>query len=104
MCISVRIAARMLALATIAVTAGPLLPNATQADPAPGWSGCKGQPIQIGTGADPEKDTVGFLCLSQDVETTGSTVIRRQDGAWTLAPVGQLTGSDEHDTYGYMRR
>jgi len=47
--------------------------------------------MQIGTGMNLEKDTVGFLCLNRDVETTGSTV-------------GQVTGHVEHDTFGYVQR
>ena len=103
MCISIRTTVRMLALAFTGVTLGLIFPTPTQADSAPGWSGCQGQPMQIGTGADSEKDTVGFLCLSPYVDTTGSTVVRRQDGAWTLAPVRQVTSDAEHDTVGYVR-
>ena len=92
-----------LALVVTSVTLG-LSPIHASAESVTGWSGCTGQPIQIGTGADPEKDTVGIICLSKDVDVTGSTVIRAQDGKWTIAPVGQTTGNPERDTVGYVRQ
>ena len=77
---------------TIRILAGVLLGAAIGFTPSASaqtaLSGCTGQPIQVGKGSDPEKDTVGFICLSQDVNVTGSTVIRSQDGKWTIAPVG----------------
>jgi hypothetical protein len=79
-----------------------LIPSSASSQAA--LSGCTGQPVQIGTGTDPEKDTVGFICLSKDVEVTGSTVIRSQDGKWMIAPIGHASGDAERDTVGYVQK
>jgi hypothetical protein len=94
---------------TIRILAGVLLGatigfTSSSASAQTALSGRTGQPIQIGKGSDPEKDTVGFICLSQDVNVTGSTVIRSQDGKWTIAPVGHASGDAERDTVGYVQK
>lgn len=97
MCDLTKTTLRLLALIVSGLTITP-----ASAESATGWSGCTGQPIQIGTGADPEKETVGIICLSRDVDVTGSTVIKAQDGKWMVAPVGQTTGDPERDTVGFV--
>jgi hypothetical protein len=101
MCVAVTDTIRLLAGVLLGVNIGFI---STSASAQTALSGCTGQPIQIGTGMDPEKDTVGFICLSQDVEVTGSTVIRSQDGKWTIAPVGRASGEAERDTVGYVQK
>ncbi len=91
-------------LAGVTFTVALGFPHHAAAEDSVGFSGCTGQPIQIGTGNDPEKDTVGFICLSNDVNMTGSTVVRTQEGKWTIAPVGHASGDPERDSVGYVQQ
>jgi hypothetical protein len=102
MCVQTTNTVRRLTGVILGVTIGFVIPSQVTAESSAGWTGCTGQPIQIGTGTDPEKDTVGFVCLSKDVEVTGSTIIRSKDGTWTIAPVGHASGDPERDTVGYV--
>jgi hypothetical protein len=101
MCILIKNGVRVLAVVVTGVTVGLIFVTPAQAASPMGSSGCTGQPIRIETSMDPENDPVGFLYLNPDVDVTGSTVIRQQDGAWTIAPVGQVTSNVEKDTFGY---
>jgi hypothetical protein len=64
---------------------------------APGLADC--DRVSVGTiTREPEKDTVGFLCVPERVTQTGSV-------GWApgkIVQVGVRTGDAERDTFGYV--
>jgi hypothetical protein len=109
MCVPIQSAFQMLAIAVTGLTVGLMLPSRAQADR---WwietarSECAGNPVQIGTDMDPEKDTVGLGCLVKDAEYSGSVArpSYSQNDRWEVGPVDHVAGDAEHDIFGYLRR
>ena len=60
------------------------------------------EPVQVGaSSSDPEKETLGFLCSSQDPERTASIP---SAALGPVVSVGTVSGDPERDTYGYGGR
>jgi hypothetical protein len=68
----------------------------------PALAGCGSTQVhQVGAiSGEPEKDTLGLICNTSDVERTGS-IASRSPGE--LLQVGMSTGEAEKDTLGYVQ-